>query len=232
MASNFPTSVDNFTDPVAGDPMNSPSHSGLHRDVNAALENIENKVGIDSSNSTSTLEVRAPRICNSATRPAGVVGRSIYETDTGSFLVYYGSTTGWRPPWQLPWGEVLFATYSTTQTSNFTQNYNVPIVLNRLYLCTLTGQFRNNTDACGVNFNFIFDGSNPGALTALVPGANREGVASCSQYFQATATKTALVGFTVSVANGGTFTWNPSGFAPTHVTVSDIGPATTTPPAA
>jgi hypothetical protein len=41
MATNFPTSVDTFTNPVSNDSLNSPSHSVQHADANDAIEAIE-----------------------------------------------------------------------------------------------------------------------------------------------------------------------------------------------
>jgi hypothetical protein len=49
MASSFPSSIDAFPDPLANSPLDSPSHSGLHQDVNDAVEKIETKVGLGSS---------------------------------------------------------------------------------------------------------------------------------------------------------------------------------------
>jgi len=46
MATNFPSSLDSFTNPVAGDSLASPSHAGQHADVNDAIEAIETKLGI------------------------------------------------------------------------------------------------------------------------------------------------------------------------------------------
>lgn len=46
MAINYPTSLDNFTDPTASSLLTSPSHSGLHVDINAAVEALEAKVAI------------------------------------------------------------------------------------------------------------------------------------------------------------------------------------------
>ena len=46
MATNFPGSLDSFTNPVAGDSLASPSHAGQHADVNDAIEAIETKLGI------------------------------------------------------------------------------------------------------------------------------------------------------------------------------------------
>lgn len=36
-------------------------------------------------------------------------GLTIFNTDTGAIEVYYGATTLWMPPWNLPWGEVAYA---------------------------------------------------------------------------------------------------------------------------
>jgi len=41
MASGFPASIDNFTDPLSNSPLNSPSHSAQHADLNDAVEKIE-----------------------------------------------------------------------------------------------------------------------------------------------------------------------------------------------
>jgi hypothetical protein len=46
MATTYPTSIDAFPDPTAGSLLTSPSHSGLHVDVNGAVEALETKVGI------------------------------------------------------------------------------------------------------------------------------------------------------------------------------------------
>ena len=45
----YPTTLDNFTDPSAGDNLNSPSHAGLHTSTNTAIEAIQTKLGVDSS---------------------------------------------------------------------------------------------------------------------------------------------------------------------------------------
>ena len=49
-----------------------------------------------------------PILCTSTTRPTEglFTGMHIYETDTGTLLVYAGATAGFRPPWNLPWGRV------------------------------------------------------------------------------------------------------------------------------
>jgi hypothetical protein len=49
MAINFPTSLDNFTNPTSGNTLDSPSHSVQHSDINDAVEAIEAKIGVGSS---------------------------------------------------------------------------------------------------------------------------------------------------------------------------------------
>lgn len=53
MASSYPSSIDAFPDPLANSPLDAPSHSGLHQDVNDAVEKIETKVGLGSSPASS-----------------------------------------------------------------------------------------------------------------------------------------------------------------------------------
>ncbi len=49
MASSFPSSIDSFPDPLENSPLNAPSHSALHQDVNDAVEKVEVKLGLGSS---------------------------------------------------------------------------------------------------------------------------------------------------------------------------------------
>lgn len=46
MASSFPGSIDNFTDPLSNSALSSPSHSGQHSDLNDAVEKIETYMGL------------------------------------------------------------------------------------------------------------------------------------------------------------------------------------------
>jgi hypothetical protein len=49
VAITFPAALDSLTNPAAGNPQNSPSHSQQHSDANDAIEALEAKVGIDGS---------------------------------------------------------------------------------------------------------------------------------------------------------------------------------------
>lgn len=46
---DYPTSLDNFTNPLSTDPLDAPSHSGQHSDVNDAVEELEDKLGVGAS---------------------------------------------------------------------------------------------------------------------------------------------------------------------------------------
>ena len=55
---SFPTTLDTFTTPVAGQPLNSPSLTGIVNAQQTALTAVEAKVGIDSSAVTTTLDYK------------------------------------------------------------------------------------------------------------------------------------------------------------------------------
>jgi hypothetical protein len=56
MATNYPTSLDTFTNPSSGASLSSPSHAGQHGDINDAVEAIEAKLGIGASAASSAAE--------------------------------------------------------------------------------------------------------------------------------------------------------------------------------
>ena len=64
MASNFPTSLDTFTNPSSTDAMDSVSvpHATQHSDLNDAVEALEAKVGADSSAVTSSLDYKVAQL--------------------------------------------------------------------------------------------------------------------------------------------------------------------------
>jgi len=49
MATNFPSSLDSFTNPTAVDTLDSPPHDTQHADANDAIEALQAKVGVNSS---------------------------------------------------------------------------------------------------------------------------------------------------------------------------------------
>jgi len=95
VAINFPTSLDNFTNPVSGNTLDSPSHSLQHSDINDAVEALEAKLGIGAS-------------------PAGSA-TSGYVLTAGT-----GGTTTWQPAGKIL--QVVSAT-TTTQVSSSSTSY-------------------------------------------------------------------------------------------------------------
>jgi hypothetical protein len=62
MAITYPVSLDTFSDPTPTSEMSSPSHSGLHTDINSAVEALQAKVGVDSSAVTTSLDYRVSQL--------------------------------------------------------------------------------------------------------------------------------------------------------------------------
>lgn len=121
MASNYPDSLDSFAAPgaqLAGPP----THSAMHTNVQDAIVAVETTLGLDPQGSSASvaarLDIEAITICTSSTRPAAPTrGKTIFETDTGNLLVYYGATTGWKPPWSVSWGRLTATSAQTTVTA-------------------------------------------------------------------------------------------------------------------
>jgi hypothetical protein len=78
MATNFPTSLDNLSNPAGSDPVNNPSHAAQHANVNDAIEALENKVGANGSTVTTSHDYKITQL--EAAISAGASGaRSIYQ---------------------------------------------------------------------------------------------------------------------------------------------------------
>jgi hypothetical protein len=62
MATNFPESLDNITNPNSSDSLSNPSHSQQHINANDAIESLQIKVGIDGSQDTNSLDYKVSNI--------------------------------------------------------------------------------------------------------------------------------------------------------------------------
>lgn len=62
MAINFPTSLDNLTNPTSTNPLTSPDHAGQHADANDAIEALQAKVGVNSSAVTTSLDYKVAQV--------------------------------------------------------------------------------------------------------------------------------------------------------------------------
>ena len=60
MATNYPTSKDNLTNPAATESME--GHATLHGNVNDAIEAIENKLGVNGSTDVNTIDYKVAQL--------------------------------------------------------------------------------------------------------------------------------------------------------------------------
>lgn len=82
MASDFPTSIDNYTNPSNTDKLNNPSHSVQHQNANDAVEAIEAKVGVNGSAVTTTHDYKLGEVTGSDKS----VGKTATQTLTNKTL--------------------------------------------------------------------------------------------------------------------------------------------------
>ena len=101
MAINYPTSLDNFTNPQPSDALDSVAapHATQHSDLNDAVEALEAKVGADSSAVASSLDYKVADHASRITTLEGASGGKILQvvsttkTDTFSASVAGNGTT-------------------------------------------------------------------------------------------------------------------------------------------
>jgi len=81
MTTNFPSSLDDFTNPTAQDSLNSDTvpHADQHANLNDAVEALEAKVGVDSSAVTSSLDYKVADHASRLTTLEGASGGKILQ---------------------------------------------------------------------------------------------------------------------------------------------------------
>lgn len=180
-----------------------------------------------------------PGVCTSTTRPSSPYkGQTIYETDTGRLLVYYGATTGWQPPWSQPWGSISYAsTLSNVSVKNGNIVTNTISVLNnrRYRIHGHCQAFYSSALNDVAGFAIVVGGNaiqstNVTATVASYAGFGVEVVG----YYTATATNISLGCnlYNIAVVGAGTHTFQASATSPISIAVEDIGPAVSTAPTA
>lgn len=80
--SNFPTSLDSFTNPTTNDFLNSPNHVSQHSDINDAVEALEAKLGITASTPASGKLLRGTGAGTSEWDKDAPTGAIVGTTDT------------------------------------------------------------------------------------------------------------------------------------------------------
>ena len=172
----------------------------------------------------------------STTAPSSpTIGQTYYETDTGELLVYYGATTGWRRPWNMPWG---FVQYAQTTSNVSVKNGNIltstiSVFKDRRYRIHGHVQAFYSTVINDVAGLAIVDGGNAiqsTNVTATIASYAGFGVEVVGHY-TATATNTGLSCnlYNIAVVGAGTHTFQAAATYPIFIAVEDIGPASTPP---
>ena len=88
MATNFPTSVDNFTNPTANDSLNLPSHSTQHANANDAIEAVESYL----LNGGQGLTLLKTQVVGSAVASVSVT--SAFSATYENYLIIYSGGAG------------------------------------------------------------------------------------------------------------------------------------------
>ena len=92
MATNFPTSLDSLTNPVAGDALSSPSHAGQHANANDAIEALQAKVGVDSSAVTTSIDYKLRNLDASTITNGSLTGAVVDQLEENWNIVASAAT--------------------------------------------------------------------------------------------------------------------------------------------
>lgn len=165
-------------------------------------------------------------------------GMTVYDTDLGKLLVYYGSTTGWQLPWNQPWGYIdsKSTTSSTSGVTTATDISGMSIttptqVAGRLLEWYWQGHIQSSTsDTAAVSLT-----TNTGTLLATTTnsGVSIWAYPVTCIYIETTTAAALTRKLRLSRGDGTTSTVNfycDSGRVG-RLVCKDIGPASTTPPA-
>jgi len=87
MATNYPNSLDNFTNPTSASPINSPSHSEQHANANDAIEAIEGELGTSPKGAKATVKARLDDVDTAIATKAPIAS----PTFTGTVTIPSGS---------------------------------------------------------------------------------------------------------------------------------------------
>jgi hypothetical protein len=160
---------------------------------------------------------------------APVVGMTVYDLADDALYIYAGATSGWQPPWNLPWGQVASATTSTATTSissSYSDLTGLSVtwtaVANRRY--KVTGYSDLSSTSASIARLAITDGSaNVKAQAQQALAANDVAAQTVFELFTGTAGSTTrkLRG----LVTAGTGATQSNAYGPHLILVEDIGPA-------
>jgi hypothetical protein len=196
-----------------------------------AFKTFADGSALPASDLNTYLMKQAVIVCTSGTRPSSPIeGMVIYETDTDKLQIYTTATTTWKPPWNLPWGCVGFAT-STTSQGAFTATTDITgltttftAVANRRYRTTANINLETSVsgDVAGANILYGASVASYGQIRLSAGGASE--AIHLLGYFTTSGSVTVKV---VAGRSGGTgvLITQHSGTSPVYLIVEDIGPS-------
>lgn len=118
MASNYPASIQTFSDPIATDTLS--GHAALHTLVNDTLEAVQNKLGVDNDSDTSTIDYRV-RTLESEITPSGVVSMFAGAAAPTGWLLCNGAAVS-----RTTYADLFAVVGSTYGAGNGSTTFNVP----------------------------------------------------------------------------------------------------------
>jgi len=193
MASGFPGSIDNFTDPLSNSSLSSPSHAGQHADLNDAVEKIETYMGL-----VKVIPTGATNGTVSATGTVTVGNAVSSVTVSGAFSALYDNY------FVIYTGGASNTANIYLQISGATTAYYGAIIYNTPTAPTPTGLGVNNA----ASWTYVGDATSAGtrlACTITAPFlAQNTGIMA---HYSGTGTSSAAFGtFTGNLANTSSYT--------------------------
>ena len=144
MPINFPTSLDNFTNPSSGNTLDSPSHSLQHSDINDAVEAMQRKVGVGSSVAGSASAGQVLTI--------SAAGTSTWSTPTAPGMVLINTTS-----FNAVGSQSMPASTFTSTYKNYMAILNVSADSNRsLYMQFRSGSTNKATGYYGNGVQMVY----------------------------------------------------------------------------
>lgn len=189
---------------------------------------------LTASEVNSYLMKQAVIVCDAtADYPASPVeGMTVYDKGADALKTYSTATTGWNPPWNMPWGTVAKVQVSTgvsaLTSSSLTDIAGLSVtftpVANRIYKLTAFCKFYGNA-AANVDVAIDVSGTARAYDTLVIPSASLNFVTALAQTYITglTATSTTIKGRWSTTA--GTLTAQLDANFPWFLLVEDIGPS-------
>ena len=156
-------------------------------------------------------------------------GMAVYDKDSDKLLTYTTSSTGWVPPWNMPWGYVTSASI-TANSSTFTTVADVTglsvsptVVANRRLKVTFYGLLDSTVTTDSIA-SYITDGSNNQLNQGYYAGIGGGAMHHVVAYVTTTAGTPTYKVRGARITGTGNGKIGASSTVPATLTVEDIGP--------